>query len=360
MSVKMESKKSASIREHIRRQIEIGNFSRGALLPSERELADQLGASYMTIRKAIGQLVDERYLERIPRIGTYVCSEIRTDKVLHQLGIIVPAWSSPENSDLQMYLSEAAEQGGWLPKFFFARSWEDRTILDAWQSCDGLVCMAPQPLNKMPDALLERFKSHEKPVVFIGIPAHHFGLDAVGGSMEMELGVILDRLSQTGHRRIALIDQHTLMTENPSYYSVWKQRIADTLGDKAVSELNILVETPRFELPHRAIYNRLMSIKRKVPFTAVIVRASFVWGVVAALTDLKLDIPGDVSIVCNGDRQEMPFYRPKLTYLNVSLRDHAHKALELIRRRMENPGMQVQYAMISPQFIEGETLKNLG
>ncbi len=359
MSVKAESKKSAGIREHIRRQIEIGNFSRGALLPSERELAEQLGASYMTIRKAIGQLVDERYLERVPRVGTFVCSEIRTDKVQHQLGIIVPAWSSPENSDLLMYLSEEAEQNEWLPKFFFARSWEDRTIMDAWQNCDALICMAPQPLNKMPEALMERFKSHEKPVVFIGIPAHHFGIDTVAGSMEMELGVILDRLSQAGHERIALVDQHSLMSENPSYYSVWRQRIADTLGEKAVAELSILVETPRFELPHRAIYNRLMSIKRQVPFTAVIVRASFLWGVVSALTDLKLDIPGDVSVVCNGDRQEMPFYRPKLTYLNVPLHDHAIKAMELVKLRQQNPKLPVQYAMVSPQFIEGKTLKNI-
>lgn len=119
------------------------------------------------------------------------------------------------------------------------------------------------------------------------------------------------------------------------------------------------METPRFELPHRAIYDKLKSFGRKLPFTAIITWIPFVWGVAAALTDLGIRIPDDVSLVANGDRQEVPFYRPKLSYLKVPLRDHAFKALELIRARERNPDLPVQYAMISPVFIEGETLKKL-
>lgn len=364
MQVRTLGKRTADIRDHLLRQIEIGNFSRGAALPSERELAEQLDASYMTIRKAIGQLVQERYLERVPRVGTFVSSQIPAGKVQRQLGIIVPAWTAPENSDFIMYASEAAEQDDWLPKPYFARHWEDRTLTDAWQNCDALLCFAPQPINRMPEELLNRFRSHQKPVVLIGVPAHHFGLDTVAGSMEQELGVLLDRLAQAGHTRIALVEQYSLMNDQleldtPTFYSVWKQRITETIGAEAVSELSILVETPRFELPHRAIYEKLKVFGRKPPFTAIITRVPFVWGVAAALTDLGLKIPEDVSLVSNGDRQEVPFYRPRLSYLKVPLRDHAFKALELIRAREQNPALPVQYAMIQPVFVEGETLKQL-
>lgn len=357
-------KRTEDIRAHLLRQIKIGNFSRGTALPSERELAEKLDASYMTIRKAIGQLVEEHYLERIPRVGTFVSPQIPACKVQRQLGIIVPSWTAPENSDFVMYASEAAEQDGWLPKLYFARHWEDRMLTDAWQNCDALLCFAPQAVNQMPAELLDRFRSHEKPVVLIGVPAHHFGLDTVSGSMELELKVILDRLAAAGHSRIALIEQYTLMNDQlqlgtPTFYSVWKQRITETLGADAVSDLSILVETPRFELPHRAIYEKLKSFGRKLPFTAIITWIPFVWGVTAALTDLGIRIPDDVSLVANGDRQEVPFYRPKLSYLKVPLRDHAFKALELIRARERNPDLPVQYAMISPVFVEGETLKKL-
>ena len=43
----------------------------------------------------------------------------------------------------------------------------------------------------------------------------------------------------------------------------------------------------------------------------------------------------------------------------MPLPDHAFKALELIRAREQNPALPVQYAMIQPVFVEGETLKQL-
>ena len=158
MQVKTQGKRTADIRNHLLRQIEIGNFSRGTALPSERVLAERLDASYMTIRKAIGQLVEEHYLERVPRVGTFVSSEIPDCKVQRQLGIIVPAWAAPENFDFITYASEAAEQDGRLPKLYFARHWEDRMLADAWHNCDALLCFAPQPINRMPEELLERFR----------------------------------------------------------------------------------------------------------------------------------------------------------------------------------------------------------
>lgn len=356
--------KTADIREHLLRQIEMGNFPRGSVLPSERELTERLNASYMTIRKAIGALVEEKYLERIPRVGTFVSSQIPEHKVQRQLGIVVPAWTAPENSDFVMYASEAAEHEGWLPKMVSVRHWEDKALLDAWSSFDALVCFAPQPVNQMPQDLLEKFKSHEKPVVFIGVPAHHFGLDTVVGSMELEIGIILDRLAAAGHTRIALIEQYTLMNDQqvvdvPTFYSVWRKKIVETLGEPAVADLQILVETPRFELPHRAIYSKVRSLGRRLPFTAIVTRIPFLWGVTAALTDLGLRVPEDVSIVSMGDRQELEFYRPELTYLKVPLRDHAIQAFELVKERLENPALPVLYTMITPEFVEGKTLRTL-
>ncbi len=356
--------KTADIREHLLRQIEMGNFPRGSALPSERELTEQLNASYMTIRKAVGTLVEERYLERIPRVGTFVSSKIPANKVQRQLGIVVPGWTAPENSDFVMYASEAAETAGWLPRMVSVRHWEDKALIDAWENCDALLCFAPQPVNEMPPPLMEKFRSHEKPVVFIGVPAHHFGLDTVVGSMEMEMGLILNRLRDAGHTRIALIEQCTLMNDQqtlavPSFYSVWKQRIAETLGEEAVEQLSILVETPRFELPHRAIYEKVKAFGKKPPFTAVITRVPFVWGVLSALADAGVRVPEEVSVVSNGDRQELEYYRPQLSYLKVSLREHAIQALELVKTRITNPALPVQYTLIQPEFIQGTTLKKI-
>ena len=50
----MRPSKVNQIREQILREIRIGNYPRGALLPPERIMAEQFGVSYMTLRKAVG------------------------------------------------------------------------------------------------------------------------------------------------------------------------------------------------------------------------------------------------------------------------------------------------------------------
>ena len=80
-SEKFNGGKTGLVEQEILRQIDLGNFRRNSLLPSERELAKQLGVSYMTVRRAIGKLVDDSFLTRVQGKGTYV----RGDVPLHRM-----------------------------------------------------------------------------------------------------------------------------------------------------------------------------------------------------------------------------------------------------------------------------------
>lgn len=84
--------KADMAREWIAKEIRIGNFARGSVLPPERELAVQIGVSYMTLRKAVSALVQEGILERNHGSGTFVCNEIPEQKVQKILGLVQPAW----------------------------------------------------------------------------------------------------------------------------------------------------------------------------------------------------------------------------------------------------------------------------
>ena len=52
----------------------IRNFDVDTKLNGERIFAKELGISYMTVRKAIENLVEDGVLYKIPRRGTYVAS----------------------------------------------------------------------------------------------------------------------------------------------------------------------------------------------------------------------------------------------------------------------------------------------
>ncbi|GAB2532607.1 GntR family transcriptional regulator [Gracilibacillus alcaliphilus] len=60
------------LEEQIKSKIEKGEYKPGDALPSEREYAEQLNISRMTVRQAITNLVNERYLHRIKGKGTFI------------------------------------------------------------------------------------------------------------------------------------------------------------------------------------------------------------------------------------------------------------------------------------------------
>ena len=60
------------IRNDILKKIESGEWKEGALIPSEKTLAETYAVSRVTIRAAIKELVNDRYLIRRPGFGTMV------------------------------------------------------------------------------------------------------------------------------------------------------------------------------------------------------------------------------------------------------------------------------------------------
>ncbi|MFI7452323.1 winged helix-turn-helix domain-containing protein [Nonomuraea sp. NPDC049714] len=56
----------------IKRRIAAGQYRPGLPIPSERRMADELGVSVSTIRRAVGALRDEGALITLPQKGTFV------------------------------------------------------------------------------------------------------------------------------------------------------------------------------------------------------------------------------------------------------------------------------------------------
>ncbi len=60
------------IKQNIRQLIDEGLLNSGDSLPSERELAVHYGVNRLTVRRAIGELVDEGILKRKRGVGTFI------------------------------------------------------------------------------------------------------------------------------------------------------------------------------------------------------------------------------------------------------------------------------------------------
>lgn len=66
----------AQIADKLRQLIIDGEVTAGEALPSERSLQEITGTSRVTIRRALGQLIDEGFLRSRRGVGTYIASRI--------------------------------------------------------------------------------------------------------------------------------------------------------------------------------------------------------------------------------------------------------------------------------------------
>lgn len=346
------------VEEQLRREIEIGNFARGTALPPERELAEQFGVSYMTMRKAVGGLIEEGLLRRNRGSGTFVCNNISEEKVQKKLGFVIPAWSAPENLDFIMYISEACAAASWLVKIIYARSWEERTILDLWQNSDALVCVSVNDLRTLTDSLRERIRNRTKPIVFCDSDASAYGADSIFYLPDSSLEEAAELLYRLGHRRIVRIDQKT---KSEGLFHPGLRGFRDFFHaehpDVLVDETSFTFEIPHFELAHHTIHRELVAHREiLMQYTAVICPLSFYWGVMAGIYDAGLRVPEDLSVFTLGERQEARFYRPRPAALSLRLRDQMFQALELVRWRTEHPEAPVRTLRTQTELIRGETL----
>lgn len=357
---KTRTSKSHSIQKALLSQLQAGDYARGGRIPPERALADQLGVSYMTVRKVINRLVDQGYLFRRVGQGTFVRRDVSEERIQKQIGLLCPAWETPEFTAFAMHLFKVAESNQWQPRIFHYRSWNDGLIADVIGRCDALVVLpSGDPLSPQVDSV---FRTSGKPIVFIGSPMYVLGFDSVMGEPEREMDLAIDHLVQLGHERIALVWQNTGDDSATSIMqrdlNRWRQRMRASCGEQDVDALSIAVDVPRFEWPHRAIYERLTDLFKKngvMPFTAIITNLSWASGVVAAIGDLGLNIPKGISVVAIGDREEANYFRPKLTTVRVSEEEHIRLAWELIQKRMQTPTRSPDHATVYPELMVGET-----
>lgn len=72
MEIRPNSYAWQQVADELRRRIDAGQYRPETPIPAERRLAEELGVSINTIRRAVGVLRDEGWLETLPSKGTFV------------------------------------------------------------------------------------------------------------------------------------------------------------------------------------------------------------------------------------------------------------------------------------------------
>lgn len=355
------SVKADTILTELKRQIAIGNFARGSALPSQYELAKLFQVSHMTVRKAIAGLTAEGYLRCMPRVGFFVNDTVSEKKMQRQVGLILPAFATPEFVDFIVHMQRMCDEKKLLLRQAFARHWDDRTVDETIACCDGIIAWSPEDFAKLSPVFLQKLQQSGKPLILIGIHETGRGFDSVVGNTGSEIQLLVENLVRLGHHNIGLAAQIQQMEDDKNHYYSWRKTLQNYPEcSHDFDRLALLLDVPLYQSTQHAIYRQLRAMKGNYPFSVLIVKPADYLSAVAAVTDDGFSVPDDLSLAVIGDRIEMQYYRPAVSYVNVSLEAHAREALALLLRRWENPDMPPQEILIPSCYVPGDSVKSLG
>ncbi|MCF8468927.1 MAG: UTRA domain-containing protein [Sneathiella sp.] len=101
------------VKSYVLKNMESGEWPAYCQLPSEHTLVKEMGISRMTIHRALRELTQDGYLERIQGVGTFVAAPKKQSKVLeiHEIDNIIRAHGARHHCDVHFLQAEPIEKG---------------------------------------------------------------------------------------------------------------------------------------------------------------------------------------------------------------------------------------------------------
>jgi LacI family transcriptional regulator len=153
-------------------------------------------------------------------------------------------------------------------------------------------------------------------------------------------------LASLGHARIALIAGTTAQRGSRVRLSTFRQEV-QRLGLDSDDELCRAGELT-IDDGYRAV-NEILAMPQ--PPTAIIAGNNQLFaGMFAALRDLNVSIPRDLSVVACEDTELTAFHNPPLDVVRRSLAELGREASELLLARLENPRRRARRVMLPTTF----------
>jgi LacI family transcriptional regulator len=212
------------------------------------------------------------------------------------------------------------------------------------QQVDGLIVFPVDPSDRFWSDLAEAL-----PVVSIGDPLA--GASVVGEVLfDNRTGVAraLEHLHELGHRRIAVLRRPgSPTTDRPAEVFVGAE--AERLG------LDVLVLTAPYELEHATATAREMLTTEAIPTAAFCFSDSIAYGIYAAVRELGLTIPGDLSVIGYDNHPMSAVLAPRLTTFDWRSEWLVEKAVDMVLEAIGPSRPQRRRFVIEPDLYEGDS-----
>ncbi len=195
--------KYTDIADTLKERIDRGDYNLKAI-PTERELAEQVGVARRTARQALLHLLDQGFIDRKPN-GRLVVSKLSSKGHERlQFAFLAPAYPSDDVARWQLAAQRTAQKYNAVLRPVYYVHWNDPVILDALEGFDGIFLVPiPEPL---PEGFIQRLRDTGCPLVLTCGDWSKYGVPSVTLCPPEWMHRILDYLERLGHTNISLVN----------------------------------------------------------------------------------------------------------------------------------------------------------
>ncbi len=331
------------VKHWVERQIATGYWAPGTVLPPERELAEQLGVSPLTVSRALQWLAREGVLIRKRRVGTVVSADLppsifQKSLTLMVLGMGAGTRQSPDFyfGSLQRSLLSA------LANHSIRTLWLDYQFDQVERELNtgeviGIMAVAPIAEHI---ALLQGLAERGIPVLVVGASAEEWSLPSVDTDNYQAAREAVEYLYGLGHRRFVGLFG-ALETFNSR--DRWRG-FRDALNERGIPPSAIWTFTvPYADEVDPAVREGLTTVFR-LPNGPTALFAGGYYLALSALQTLReagIAVPQQVSVIGFDDPPSALLALPPLTTFRQPLEELGRRAvsimLEMIKGKMPDP-----------------------
>ncbi|MEX0744146.1 MAG: substrate-binding domain-containing protein [Phycisphaeraceae bacterium] len=299
--------KAKQIERILERRIRYGDYLLKGL-PAERELAEEIGVSRMTARKAVQFLVKKGLLQRQSN-GRLIVSRDAETRTMH-VALLVPSLVSSDVEQWRLALDHLTAKFNMVTRTILYVHWDDPVLLDAAEGLDGMFLIPS--CEPMPDRIMERLRSAGRSLVILGQDMSTLGLPSINLFPAVAIHQLLDHLAELGHRHIDCFNVQTLdpvVQARIDQWNLWRashRMTGRVLGNPIAP----------YEQPLMSAYTQMGRILDEGQFqgTALLcLTAPAAIGAVRAMTDRDISVGKDVSVCVINDEGLARFMTPSLT-----------------------------------------------
>ena len=296
----------------LERRILRGDYSLKGV-PAERILADEIGVSRMTARKAIQAVIDKGLLTRQPN-GRLQVATASDGKAHYQIAFLAPAWSSNSWDHWRRILERTAAQFDATIRPVDYVHWDDPVVSETLEGFDGVFLMTMA--ESMPDGLLAKLKSRQTPVVVLDTDASAWGIPSVHFFPAVFVQRVLDHLAELGHRSVDCLNTQPVdgnINERIEQWNLWRaaHNCAGNLINDPVEPYELTVVHA-----HRVLTNLMRSNRLRSTALLCTTEATAI-GAMRAITDQGLKVGRDISVCAVDDDGLAQYLTPSLTALKM-------------------------------------------